>query len=104
MDYIKRLFCFDLNLRRPTTVADLLPSSLAVGETPSRLLTLLHPGQYPVKKRLAIFPSPAGMSLTKLSLAGARIYRPSFRDTKNERFGLVIAKIGSVNSGTGEFV
>ncbi len=25
---------------------------------------------YTVKKRLAIFPSPAGMSLTKLSLAG----------------------------------
>jgi hypothetical protein len=25
---------------------------------------------YTVKKRLAVFPSPAGMSLTKLSLAG----------------------------------
>jgi hypothetical protein len=25
---------------------------------------------YTVKKRLSIFPSPAGMSLTKLSLAG----------------------------------
>jgi hypothetical protein len=27
-----------------------------------------------VKKRLAIFPSPAGMSLTKLSLAGNRLF------------------------------
>ncbi len=26
------------------------------------------------KKRLAIFPSPAGMSLTKLSLAGNKLY------------------------------
>ncbi len=43
------------------------------------------------------------MSLTKLSLAGARISRPSFRDTENERFWLVIAITGSINSGTGEF-
>jgi hypothetical protein len=30
---------------------------------------LSTPDQYTVKKRLAVFPSPAGMSLTKLSLA-----------------------------------
>ena len=29
---------------------------------------------YTVKKRLAIFPSPAGMSQTKLSLAGIKIF------------------------------
>ncbi len=43
----------------------------------------------------------------------ARIYRPSFRETtsrkrsfsmtENEHFGLVFAKTGSINSGTGEW-
>jgi hypothetical protein len=32
--------------------------------------TPVAPESYTVKKRLAIFPSPARMSLTKLSLAG----------------------------------
>jgi hypothetical protein len=31
-------------------------------------------GQYTVKKRFAIFPPPAGMSLTKLSLDGNNLY------------------------------
>jgi hypothetical protein len=31
---------------------------------------------YTVKKRLAVFPSPAGTSLTKLSLAGNNLINP----------------------------
>jgi hypothetical protein len=31
---------------------------------------------YTVKKRLTVFPSPAGMSLTKLSLAGNNLIIP----------------------------
>jgi hypothetical protein len=31
---------------------------------------------YTLKKRLAVFPSPAGMSLTKLSLAGNNLILP----------------------------
>jgi hypothetical protein len=34
------------------------------------------PATYTVKKKLAIFPSPAGMSLTKLSLAGNNLVIP----------------------------
>ncbi len=36
-----------------------------------------RPGNYTVKKRLAIFPSPAGMSLTKLSKAGNNLIFPA---------------------------
>jgi hypothetical protein len=32
---------------------------------------------YTVKKRFAIFPSPAGMSITKLSLAGNNLIIPA---------------------------
>jgi hypothetical protein len=34
--------------------------------------------RYTVKKRLAIFPSPAGMLLTKLSLAGNNLLFPGY--------------------------
>jgi hypothetical protein len=34
----------------------------------------IMPEKYPVKKWLAIFPSPAGMSLTKLSLVGNNLF------------------------------
>jgi hypothetical protein len=37
---------------------------------------------YTVKKKLAIFPSPAGMSLTKISLAGNNLIIPG-----QEEFG-----------------
>jgi hypothetical protein len=41
---------------------------------------------FTVKQRLSIFPSPAAwMSLTKLSLAGARNYRPCFRENQPKR-------------------
>jgi hypothetical protein len=39
-------------------------------------------GLYTLKKRLSIFPSPAGMSLTKLSLAGNKlIFKPIARES-----------------------
>jgi hypothetical protein len=34
---------------------------------------------YTVKKRIAVFPSPGGMSLTKLSLAGKNLIIPGQR-------------------------
>jgi hypothetical protein len=41
------------------------------------LLLLLRPNRlYTVKKRLAVFPSPARMTLTKLSLAGKNLIIP----------------------------
>jgi hypothetical protein len=33
--------------------------------------------EHTVKKRFAIFPSPAGLSLTKLSVAGNNLYKTS---------------------------
>jgi hypothetical protein len=38
--------------------------------------TLMQKAVYNVKKRSAIFPSPAGMSLIKLSLAGNNLITP----------------------------
>ncbi len=57
-----------------------------------------------------VFPPPSLLQ-PATSQASARIYRPSFREnkpktrwfsiTKDERFGLVFTKTGSINSGTG---
>jgi len=44
-----------------------------------KAFAVLHSKLYTVKKGLALFPSSAGMSLTKLSLAGINLPNPSPR-------------------------
>jgi hypothetical protein len=53
---------------------------LFIGERPIRVIGVedggtLNPGVH-CKKRLAIFPWPAGMSLNKLSMAGKKLISP----------------------------
>ncbi len=50
-----------------------LPNLISVVVLYSRGSFLFIPREYTVKKRLAIFPSLAGMSLTKLSQAGKNL-------------------------------
>jgi hypothetical protein len=59
-----------------TVLGPNLVSSAAV-ESEGRQMnqSLIKHVLYTVKKRLAVFPSPAGMSLTKLSLAFFTVYR-----------------------------
>ena len=59
-------------LRAAEAAMDTVPSRLLTSPPPSDYVYLIHPGRlvlYTVKKGLAGFPSPAGMSLIKLSLA-----------------------------------
>ncbi len=63
----------------------------------SRISFALH-----CKKRLAIFPSPAGMSLTKISLAGNNqiIPREQLNFSPPGRVWLVTSRLGTGNSIT----
>jgi hypothetical protein len=45
---------------------------------------------YTVKKRLAVFPSPTGMSLTKLSLAGNKLSDITAGDGKTANLFLTV--------------
>jgi hypothetical protein len=47
-----------------------LQSSRTIPEGEGLSIDAIDPSMYTCKKRLTIFPSPAGMSLTKLSLSG----------------------------------
>jgi hypothetical protein len=69
---VRELLSFDIAKHMSFSLKRMLSAALKARRNPRSF----HRSMYTVKKSLSIFPSPAGMSLTKLSLAGKILIIP----------------------------